>query len=139
MDGSQVPGGASGAKVDGRILAVSADSHITEPPTCYTDYIEPGYRNRAPHIGVNPETGGEAFYVDGFARPISLGLLAAAGIDPREISLERGKFEDLHRGGWDPKARLADQDRDGVQAEFIYPTVGMLICNHPDEEFKAAC
>ena len=41
--------------------------------------------------------------------------------------------------GWDPKYRLADQDRDGVGAELIYPTVGMLLCNHKDFDFKKAC
>ncbi len=49
------------------------------------------------------------------------------------------RFEDLHRGGWDPDARLADQDRDGVAAEIIYPTVGMMLCNHPDFDYKKAC
>ena len=45
----------------------------------------------------------------------------------------------MHRSGWDPACRVADQDRDGVQAEFIYPTVNMLICNHPDAAYKNAC
>ncbi|HYA35977.1 MAG TPA: amidohydrolase family protein, partial [Candidatus Binataceae bacterium] len=49
------------------------------------------------------------------------------------------KFEDMHRGGWDPDARMADQDRDGVAAEIIYPTVGMLLCNHKDFDYKKAC
>ena len=49
------------------------------------------------------------------------------------------RFEDMHRGGWDPEARLADQDRDGVSAEVLYPTVGMMLCNHPDFDFKHAC
>ena len=49
------------------------------------------------------------------------------------------QFEELHRGGWDPEARIADQDRDGVAAEVIYPTVGMLLCNHPDSDYKKAC
>ena len=48
-------------------------------------------------------------------------------------------FEDLHRSGWDPRERLGDQDRDGVAAEIIYPTVGMLLCNHADFDFKRAC
>ena len=48
-------------------------------------------------------------------------------------------FDDLHRGGWDPTYRLADQDRDGVAAEVIYPTVGMVLCNHPDPDYKKAC
>ena len=45
----------------------------------------------------------------------------------------------MHRGGWDPDARLADQDRDGVAAEVIYPTVGMVLCNHQDFDYKKAC
>ena len=114
------------------ILAVSADSHITEPPNMYVDFIDPAYRERAPYVAVDPQMGGEAFYVEGFARPIALGLLAAAGKDPRDIKVTDEKFSDLHLSGWDPKYRLADQDRDGVQAEFIYPTVNMLVCNHPD-------
>jgi predicted TIM-barrel fold metal-dependent hydrolase len=120
------------------IRPISADSHVIEPPNCYLDYIEPAFRERAPVIRQDPKTGGDAFYVEGFARPVGLGLLAAAGVPSREIAVT-ARFEDLHRGGWEPKARIADMDRDGVQAEFIYPTVGMLICNHPDAAFKTAC
>ena len=35
--------------------------------------------------------------------------------------------------------RLADQDRDGVGAEIIYPTVGMVLCNHKDLDYKTVC
>jgi predicted TIM-barrel fold metal-dependent hydrolase len=128
----------AGARQSAPIRAISADSHVVEPPNCYIDYIDPAFRERAPVIRQNPATGGDAFYVEGFAKPVGLGLLAAAGIDSREIAVT-ARFEDLHRGGWDPKARIADMDRDGVQAEFVYPTVGMLICNHPDQAFKTAC
>ena len=71
--------------------------------------------------------------------PVPLGLVAAAGIAPKDIRMGGAKFEDLHRSGWDPQGRLADQDKDGVAAEIIYPTVGMLICNHPDFDYKKAC
>ncbi|MBV1918009.1 MAG: amidohydrolase [Sphingomonadaceae bacterium] len=121
------------------ILAVSSDSHITEPPEMYLDFIDPEFRDRAPYVAVDDDKGGEAFFVDGFARPIALGLLAAAGKQPHELKLTDEKFSDLHRSGWDPAYRVADQDRDGVQAEFIYPTVGMLLCNHPDAQYKNAC
>jgi predicted TIM-barrel fold metal-dependent hydrolase len=30
-------------------------------------------------------------------------------------------------------------DKDGVAAEFIYPTIGMLICNLQDADYKNAC
>ena len=29
---------------------ISADSHITEPPNTYTDYIDPAFRDRAPKM-----------------------------------------------------------------------------------------
>ena len=78
--------------------------------------------------------------IDGLATPVPMGLVAAAGQAPRGDPHVSGvKFEEMHRGGWDPEARLADQDRDGIAAEIIYPTVGMMLCNHPDFDYKKAC
>jgi len=34
---------------------------------------------------------------------------------------------------------MADQDRAGVTAEVIYSSVGMVLCNHPDADYKKAC
>jgi predicted TIM-barrel fold metal-dependent hydrolase len=121
------------------IRPISADSHIVEPPNCFLDHIDPAFRDRAPHVKQNPETGGDRFIVEGFPHPIPLNTLAAAGKRPEDIRIEGDRFDALHRGGWDPKARLADQDRDGVAAEFIYPSVGMLICSLDDADYKNAC
>lgn len=118
--------------------AISADSHITEPPNCYVDNIEPKYRDRAPKIHALPNVG-DAFVIEGMPTPVPLGLLAAAGKDPKDITTSNVAFGDLWRSGWDPKFRVADQERDGVAAEIIYPTVGMLLCNHNDFDFKKAC
>jgi predicted TIM-barrel fold metal-dependent hydrolase len=117
---------------------ISADSHITEPPNCYLDFIEPKYRESAPHI-VNQEGVGDVFVIEGMPTPVPLGLLAAAGKEPSEITTHGVRFDQLWKSGWDPKYRAADQDRDGVAAEMIYPTVGMLLCNHPDFDYKKAC
>ena len=68
-----------------------------------------------------------------------MGLVAAAGKSAEEIAVFGVKFEEMHRGGWDPDARLADQDRDGVAGEILYPTVGMVLCNHRDFDYKKAC
>ena len=32
-----------------------------------------------------------------------------------------------------------EQDRDGVAAEVLYPSVGMLLCNLTDGDYKHAC
>ena len=117
---------------------ISADSHITEPPGTYVDRIDRKYKDTAPHM-VRDEQKGDLFVIDGLNQPIPMGLVAAAGKKAEELRMFGAKFEDLHRGGWDPQARLADQDRDGIAAEVIYPTVGMLLCNHPDMDYKKAC
>jgi predicted TIM-barrel fold metal-dependent hydrolase len=117
---------------------ISSDSHITEPPDCFVAHIDPRWRDTAPRI-VNDARFGDIYVVDGMKQTIPMGLVAAAGVDPAKMRKDGAKFEELHKGGWDPKARLGDQDRDGVGAEIIYPTVGMVICNHKDLDYKQAC
>jgi predicted TIM-barrel fold metal-dependent hydrolase len=117
---------------------ISADSHITEPPGTYVDRCDRKFRDRAPRMVRDPKMG-DMFVVDGMERPVPMGLLAAAGKPAEQLALAGVKFDEMHRGGWDPDARMAEQDRDGVAAEIIYPTVGMLLCNHPDFDYKKAC
>jgi len=117
---------------------ISADSHVTEPPGTYVDRIDRAYRDRAPRM-VRDAKLGDIFVIEGLERPIPMGLIAAAGKDARELAQFGVRFEDMHRGGWDPVARMADQERDGVSAEVIYPTVGMMLCTHPDFDYKKAC
>jgi hypothetical protein len=126
---------AAGNRLPDRMI--SADSHIVEPPHTYTKYIDPAFRDRAPKIGKD-RLGGDAFEVEDMP-PIVLGSVAAAGIDPREIAPLGRSLDQLHAGGSDPRQRLADQDRDGIAAEVIYPSVGMVLCNHKDADFKQAC
>jgi predicted TIM-barrel fold metal-dependent hydrolase len=123
--------------VDGGPI-ISADSHITEPPNCYIDHIDPAYRDDAPRIA-HDDNLGDIYVVPGMSKPVPMGLVAAAGKSPEEITLHHVTFDELHRGGWDPDARIADQDRDGVVGEIIYPTVGMVLCNHKDLDYKKAC
>ena len=118
---------------------ISADSHVTEPAGTYVDRIDPKYRDRAPRMHYD-ETLGDVMLIDGGKSLVPFWLVAAAGRPTDEVRLDTGKrFDDLWRGGWDPVARLADQDLDGVDAEVIYPSVGMLLCNYPDVDYQHAC
>ncbi len=117
---------------------ISADSHVTEPAGTYVDRIDRRFKDRAPHVVRDPERG-DLFVIEGMDKPIPMGLVAAAGKPAEALTIFGARFEDMHAGGWDPDARLADQNRDGVAAEVLYPTVGMMLCNHPDFEYKHAC
>ena len=60
--------------------------------------------------------------------------------DKRKL-LGRLSFPTLEDGtdaAWQVKPRLEAQDRDGVIAELLYPTFGMVLCNHPDPDYKKA-
>ncbi|KQX23450.1 MULTISPECIES: amidohydrolase family protein [unclassified Sphingomonas] len=115
---------------------ISADSHITETTDTYARYIDARYKDDAPFVV--EENDSVAFAIKGMGT-IAIGGAAAAGIAPAERKKAMRRYLDLHRGGWDSSHRLADQDRDGVSAEVIYPTVGMILCNHPDLDYKDAC
>ena len=117
---------------------ISADSHITEPPDCYSAHIDPTYRDTAPHMVHDPQRG-DVFVVPGMKSTISMGLVAAAGRPAEELTTDGIRFDALHRSGYDSSLRVADQERDGVSAEILYPTVGMVLCNHPDVDYKRAC
>jgi predicted TIM-barrel fold metal-dependent hydrolase len=118
---------------------VSADSHVTEPPNCYIDHIDPAYRDRAPYI-TNDEKRGDLYIIPGLERlPVPLGLMAAAGEESGTLSFFGRRFEDLHKGGWDPKYRMADQARDGVAGEILFASVGMPLANHNDLDYRRAC
>ena len=120
-------------------FAISADSHVTEPGDCYVDRIDPAFRDRAP-VADTDDVMGAVMDIDNGRSRVPYGMIAAAGRPAEEIgpSLHVG-WDELHPGGWDPEARLAEQDRDGVAIEVLYPSIGMLLCNHPDADYKHAC
>ena len=121
-------------KVDFPII--SADSHITEAPGTYRDYIDAEYVDKAPRI-VETEDRGDIYVIEGMKASIPMGLVAAAGQQAEELNT-KARYADLHKSGYDATYRIADQNRDGVSCEVIYPSVGMVLCNHPDFDYKKA-
>jgi predicted TIM-barrel fold metal-dependent hydrolase len=117
---------------------ISADSHVAEPPDTYVARIDKRFRERAPVL-VHDERRGDMFLIEGSKQPIPLALVSAAGKAPEELSPTGAVWDKLHRGGWDPQARLVAQEQDGIAAEVLYPSVGMEICNIPDLDLKKAC
>jgi len=122
-------------------LTISADSHVTEPPEAYAD-IDPAFAERAPKL-VHLDDMGATMITDpdsprqGY---VPFSMIAGAGVPAEELGFSQGRrWEELHAGGYDAAARLLEQDVDGVAAEVLYPSVGMLLCNNPDFDYKHAC
>lgn len=95
-------------------MPVSADSHITQPPHCYVDYIDPKFRDRAPRMERLDKIG-DAFVIERLASPIPMGLVAAAGKDPSQITTRGVAFEGLWRSSWDAKFWVALRARRAVR------------------------
>jgi predicted TIM-barrel fold metal-dependent hydrolase len=116
---------------------ISGDSHVNEPGDLWTDRVPAAFRDRAPRIERFEE--GDAWVIEGVRDPINFGMNACAGLPPGEMRAW-ARFEDLRPGGYDPAARLEEMDRDGVDAEIVYPTPRLAqgIVAPTDVEFHLA-
>ena len=100
---------------------VSVDDHLVEPAHMFVDRLPSSMADRAPRIEVDDD-GREAWLLDGNRYP-QIGLNAVVGRPKDEWSMEPANFDDMRRGCWDPQARLADMDTDGVYAAVCYPSL----------------
>jgi predicted TIM-barrel fold metal-dependent hydrolase len=117
---------------------ISGDSHINEPPDLWQSRVPAQYRARAPRLEHLPE--GDAWILEGAVDPINFGRNAFGGLPPRPNS-SWCRFDEIRRGGYDPAARLAEQDADNVDAEVMYPTPRLsqaLFWDREDPEFHLA-
>jgi predicted TIM-barrel fold metal-dependent hydrolase len=119
-------------------LIISSDSHVFEPPDLWTTRIDARFRARAPRI---ERTGGvDLLVVEGDQPVAGIGLISNAGARfsaPETIS-DHARFEDVHRGGWDPLQHLADMRQDGVAGEVLYPSQGLFYFKVADPVLMSA-
>ncbi len=120
---------------------ISADSHVSEPPDLWETRVDKRYRERAPRLAVDPPGLEGAFFLyEGYApHPIGIGL--GAGKSPEELQefLTKATYADARPGGWDPAERLKDNERDGVEADVLYTTLGFRIFWLKDAGLQAEC
>ena len=112
---------------------ISADSHICEIEACYAD-IDPKFRDSRPKA-IFDEHAGAVLEVADLGIRLPMGLVCTGGRPPEDFA-RAVPWEELHPAGFDPKERLAIQDAEGVLAEVLYPSLGMMLCNHPDIDYQ---
>lgn len=123
----------------GAYRLVSADSHVNEPPDLWAHRVPASLRERAPRMERFDR--GDAWVMEGALDPINFGANCNAGLPPEQrppwIS-----WDQVRPGGYEPGARLEEQDRDGVDAEVLYPTPRVslqLFWHAEDPELHLAC
>lgn len=118
---------------------ISADSHMTEPADLWVERLDLRFRDRAPRVVRDYKRDIYLFIAPGIVPfPIAAGFGAGKKDADLKAHLRRG-YEGARPGGWDPSERLKDQDIDGISAEVLYPTHGMLLFGMVDAELQQAC
>ena len=95
---------------------VDADVHVTPPPTFWSEYLSPRFRDLAPKV----ETEGEFDFIvfEGTRRAVNL-MQSQAGRKFEEYK-NAGKLSDMRVGGWMVDKRLDDMDRDGIDKAVCF-------------------
>lgn len=116
------------------VYTVDADGHVLEPRDTWIKYLEPRYRERAIRIDHDAK-GNEVLLIDGKSLEAVHGRLAALGgveMDPAAL-LETGRYNyevGCPPGSYDPAARLAVLDAEGIDTVLLYPTIGICWEGH---------
>jgi predicted TIM-barrel fold metal-dependent hydrolase len=119
-------------------LILSSDSHVFEPPDLWQTRIDAAFRARAPRM-VRID-GADQIVIEADQILSGIGLISNAGarFDAPETISAQGRFEDVHRGGYDPAQHLADMELDGVSGEVLYPSQGLFYFRVADGALMSA-
>src|SRR5262249_51794245 len=100
---------------------IDADAHIYEPPGLWQERVPSRLRGRAPKVARPDE--GDIWSFDDGTRSRAVGLMAAAGASYLGFRPSGLTYDSIRAGNFDPRARLADMDADGIHAQLLYPSV----------------
>jgi predicted TIM-barrel fold metal-dependent hydrolase len=119
---------------------VDADGHILEPLDLWAKYIDPKFRDRAPRV-VKGDNGKERLVIEehqvGDGR-LGIGRIGGVGARQGVVEADTMAYKDGKPGGFDPHARIPDMDADGIDAAFLYPSLGLFAGGIHDPELAAA-
>jgi predicted TIM-barrel fold metal-dependent hydrolase len=132
----------------GKFFIVSCDNHVNEPPEVF-DGIDAKFRERIPTIKTDAD-GTQWLITEGWApQPVRIATSRTDLMPPLEEFetwdltnpfSNRMEDQDIYRSrcGRSVKQRMADRASQGIDAEIIFSTRGLLAFATPDVEFSIA-
>ena len=103
---------------------ISADGHTIEPPHMWERYLPTKFHAQMPRLVKDPD-GGDAWEVVPGQPVMPIGLVTNRGewgMRYEDNSWFGTTYESMRQGAFDGKARLDEQEIDGVDAEVFYPS-----------------
>ena len=89
--------------------------------------MDPKYREHAPKL-IRDKDGKQRLQVGEqlLGSKKGLGALGAVGARDGTVVDDTMEYEQGRKGGFDPHARIPDMDMDGIDAAFLYPSIGLF-------------
>jgi uncharacterized protein len=119
---------------------IDSDGHILEPLDLWTKYMEPAYRSRAPKVE-RDETGKQRLFIGEKVLGSERGMASLGAVGLRDGAVvvdDASEYEDGRPGGFDPHKRIPDMDLDGIDAAYLYPSIGLFAGSIEDPKLSAA-
>jgi predicted TIM-barrel fold metal-dependent hydrolase len=104
-----------------RYTVISVDDHLVEPAHMFQGRVPAKFADLAPKV-VEQSDGSQRWIYNGKVFP-NIGLNAAVGRPPAELSDEPTRFDEMRRGCWDIHDRIKDMDIAGVYASMNFPSL----------------
>ena len=121
---------------------IDTDTHISEPGDLWTSRLPSKYKDDAPHIVRDPETGVETWRIGQGEGVLPVGFTAVAGW-PEPFPAAPRNMDEVPKASWDATARLEYMDADGIWASALYPNVGgfgsQAFLSLKDRDLMLAC
>src|SRR3954465_13052782 len=140
---------------------ISVDDHVVEPAHVWQEWLPARFKADGPRVerrgvGEVKHIGGGVYEqeVTDDGRPADCWVfgdlvyihkrhVAAVGFSRDEMTLTPMTYDEMRAGCYDPKARIADQKVNHVEASLCFPTFprfcGQAFTEHPDRELGLAC
>jgi uncharacterized protein len=124
-----------------RFGVISVDDHVVEPPDLWTQGMSQAkWGDRIPHVAVQAD-GTERWVIEGQVRASN--SLAATGALSKDRGAEPQTWNQVPAGAYDPRARLAAMDSDGIDYSALFPSAaggsGEIICAIKDLDLQVEC
>jgi uncharacterized protein len=104
-----------------RFDVIDVDTHLTEPPDVWTARMPRALHDRVPHI--ERHDGRDSWYADGnyIGAPGFYSMAGFDGVLPAQVP---ATYDEIAPAMYDPAARVAFLDEQGIRAQVLYPNVG---------------